>query len=489
LNPLRPVAPDEPAPAPTSPPSPHAVPSTATDPGFTLTGTPTLTPIPSRDARDEAAPHRGRPAARPTSATDMVVNATGAIVLLATLWVCRGAGDVGDKVLLLLGAPALVIGALDLGVLRVHRRASTGLDWSGPRAFDLTRVLTKLLGLAISVAALAVGYWAFPEYHGSFYDPFYRLLSRLWLPVTIAAPLYVAWVDSRMSQPRDAYWQLGRCLLGRFSDARPAEVASHARAWAVKGFFLPLMAVYLHQEVAGLLASPLRHLSWSDLGLYHLLYSLAFTIDLVFTTIGYLLAFRVSDSHVRSTEPTMSGWVAALLCYQPFYGLIGAQYLSYESGVGFADWLGRAPAVRGVWAVVIVALLLVYALTTIAFGWRFSNLTHRGIITGGPFRFTKHPAYLSKNLSWWLISVPFISQAGRAQALRHTALLLALNAIYFWRARTEERHLSADPTYVAYAEWINEHGLLRTLGRWLPLLRYHPPDRQRSSADQTSTLR
>jgi protein-S-isoprenylcysteine O-methyltransferase Ste14 len=423
----------------------------------------------------EAASRPERVDAPPASATDMAVNATGALVLLAILWACRGAGDLGNKVLLVLLGPALVIGGLDLGVRRVHRRPSTGLDCSRPRPLDLRRVLTKLLGLAISIGAVAVAYWAFPEYHGGFYDPWYRLLSRLWLPVAIAAPLYVAWVDARMSQPLDGYWQLGRCALGRFADARPAEMAAHARAWAVKAFFLPLMTVYLHQEVARLLNAPLEHLTWSDLGLYHLLYALAFAIDLVFTTIGYLLAFRVSDSHVRSTEPTVAGWVAALLCYQPFYGLIGSQYLKYESGGGFGDWLASAPAVRGLWALLIVALLAVYVLTTISFGWRFSNLTHRGIITGGPFRFTKHPAYLSKNLSWWLISIPFVSHAGLSQAVRQVALLLGLNAIYFWRARTEERHLSADPGYLAYARWIDDHGLLRRLGRWIPVLRYRAP--------------
>ena len=40
------------------------------------------------------------------------------------------------------------------------------------------------------------------------------------------------------------------------------------------------------------------------------------------------------------------------------------------------------------------------------FSFRFSNLTHRGIITSGPYRFTKHPSYVSKNIAW-----SFVSQA------------------------------------------------------------------------------
>ena len=37
------------------------------------------------------------------------------------------------------------------------------------------------------------------------------------------------------------------------------------------------------------------------------------------------------------------------------------------------------------------------------------------------------------------------------------------------------RHLSFDPKYVAYADWIEQHGLLRHLSRALPFLRYRPP--------------
>jgi len=50
-----------------------------------------------------------------------------------------------------------------------------------------------------------------------------------------------------------------------------------------------------------------------------------------------------------------------------------------------------------------------------------------------------------------------------------------VNLVYYARARTEERHLSRDPTYVAYALWMNEHGLLRQLGRAIPVLRYRAP--------------
>ncbi|HEX9138763.1 MAG TPA: isoprenylcysteine carboxylmethyltransferase family protein, partial [Steroidobacteraceae bacterium] len=155
--------------------------------------------------------------------------------------------------------------------------------------------------------------------------------------------------------------------------------------------------------------------------------------------------------------------------------VIGSDYLQYEGNLFWDTWLQPWPWLQNAWGGAIILLSLIYALSTVAFGLRFSNLTHRGIITGGPYRLTKHPAYLSKNLSWWLISVPFVLRPDALASLRHCALLLLLNGVYFLRARTEERHLSNDPNYVAYAQWMNEHGMLRALGRILPWLRYQAP--------------
>ena len=43
-------------------------------------------------------------------------------------------------------------------------------------------------------------------------------------------------------------------------------------------------------------------------------------------------------------------------------------------------------------------------------------------------------------------------------AVRNTFLMACVSGVYYWRARTEERHLSADPDYRAYAEWMGQYG-------------------------------
>ena len=109
-----------------------------------------------------------------------------------------------------------------------------------------------------------------------------------------------------------------------------------------------------------------------------------------------------------------------------------------------------------------VFLTAIYAWATVVFGIRFSNLTYRGVLTNGPYRFTRHPAYLSKNLFWWCSVMPFLVTSGSPiDAVRNTFFLLMVNAIYYWRARTEEAHLLAeDPKYREYYEWMEQYGLV-----------------------------
>ena len=127
-------------------------------------------------------------------------------------------------------------------------------------------------------------------------------------------------------------------------------------------------------------------------------------------------------------------------------------------------WLAGHPALLWLWGGLLVALTGFYAWATVAFGLRFSNLTHRGILTHGPYRFTKHPAYLAKNIFWWLSATPFLVTSGSLEtALRNTLLILATNIVYYWRARTEEAHLMDDPTYQAYAAWMRRRGVASRL--------------------------
>jgi protein-S-isoprenylcysteine O-methyltransferase Ste14 len=330
-------------------------------------------------------------------------------------------------------------------------------------------VATKLLGLAVTVGPIALAYWVFPEY-GDWYNTFWSLLRRFGVSLAVFSVLYTWIVDGQMRDPHDAYWQLGRVVLGHPSDARRADIANHYRGWLIKAFYLPLFVVFTHGQLNGILTYDLSTIKSTNIRLFHFLTDLIYALDVLYATVGYILSSRLIDTQLRTAEPTMFGWVVALECYMPFWGKVFSPLYLHYDGIGFENWLSGVPTVRWVWAGVILALELIYLLATFAFGVRFSNLTNRGILTNGPYRYTKHPAYIAKNLSWWMITLPFVPYHGWADQVKWSLALAGVSTIYFLRAKTEERHLSKDPAYVEYALWMDEHGWLRFLNR-VPLVR------------------
>jgi protein-S-isoprenylcysteine O-methyltransferase Ste14 len=340
------------------------------------------------------------------------------------------------------------------------------------RSFSLQRVWVRCCGVLSTVTSVAVIYWLLPEYHSDFYEPFWQFLTTL-APLAILVPFYLAWADRRFSAEDDEYFEFGNLVLHGWARVDRDVINRHLLGWLVKAFFLPLMVVFLDKETNAFYLA-LQDAATGPQHRFLILYHLSYTADLLFAVVGYTAMMRLFDNHLRSAEPTVGGWVVALICYMPFYSVIGSSYLAYGDNVNWDNLLQPWPALHCAWGILIVSCTLTYGLSTAAFGLRFSNLTNRGIITDGPYRFTKHPAYLSKNLSWWLISVPMFSELGWPAAIRNCCLLAATNLVYFARARTEERHLSQDPAYVAYALWIDEHGIFRHLSKWLPRLGYRP---------------
>jgi protein-S-isoprenylcysteine O-methyltransferase Ste14 len=407
---------------------------------------------------------------RPRSATPFSIGLLGILAGLLTLWVLRDSSTLSGATRSTLACLAIIatIAAYELFVARVYLRPSAGLTSRAVRPLSVARVALRLGALASIYAGIGLLYWLLPEYHGVFYEPFWSLLGTLAPYVLVAAPFYFAWMDRHQRDIDDAYLTWARLL---FRGERPSNwrpVREMMAGWMVKAFFLPLMIVYLSTNADHLNASLLTALNAPfSIATFSFTYELAFAMDLMFATVGYLCTLRILDSHVRTAEPTTLGWLVAIICYQPFWALISSQYMHYEGSVFWDKWLMSVPVLRIVWGSTILALVLCYALTTISFGLRFSNLTNRGIITSGPYRFTKHPAYITKNLSYWMVSVPFIEPLGWRIAVMHCAALVGVNLLYFMRAKTEERHLMNDPEYRAYAEWIARNGLVAKLSRLL----------------------
>jgi protein-S-isoprenylcysteine O-methyltransferase Ste14 len=378
-----------------------------------------------------------------------------------------------QKTLIVLGSAIVLMVAVETIFFRQRWTPERGLAVRAVNPLNPGRIGRKLAAFWGTVAVILAVYWLLPEYAGSFYAPVRDAFVLILPALIVVSPIYVWWVDRLQHEPEDIYVQVFRAAVGQRPESW-APIANYARGWLVKAFFLPLMFVFTHNYLLGIWGQPLLPTDAGSFGpIYEYLYSFFFLCDVLIASVGYSLTLRLFDSHIRSAEPTLFGWAVCLICYPPFWTTIGSAYLTYDQdNLYWGHFLLATPWLYVPWGIAILLLVVVYVWATAAFGMRFSNLTHRGIITSGPYRWLKHPAYVSKNITWWLISMPFITTGGNWTLVLQSSLLLAgVNVIYYLRAMTEERHLSRDPVYREYQTFIAEHGLWANIKKrfgWKP---------------------
>ena len=236
----------------------------------------------------------------------------------------------------------------------------------------------------------------------------------------------------------------------------------------MKGFFLAFMLSIVPPNFAEFVGWNFDRMFDSPAVIANYCIAFMFVIDVAFATAGYILTMRPLDSHIRTATPYAAGWTAALICYPPFVLMNEGGVLDYHAGsADWTWWFAGHPWILGGLGAVLVVLTGIYAWATIAFGLRFSNLTHRGILTHGPYAWSRHPAYLSKNLFWWLSGLPFLATTGWMEGLRNAAIMAVVSGIYYWRARTEEQHLGSDPAYQEYSAWMRRNAPVPRFFAWV----------------------
>jgi len=441
---------------------------------------------------------KSTPCAPPPSDVSAGVGLAGLAGLLFWVLVCRNWAGVADTLgipgpreplagpyaalaaVLFSGTPMVLWSVL---VDKVHLRPSTGIDWSRPRklgeVIDLS--VTKLAGLWATWALIAFLYCIARWYWRGQYLFAMDVLGAAAIPLFLLSIPYVLWLDRYLVEPRDGAWHFGAMLIGR-EPYDKVEVGHHLRAWAVKGFFCAFMISILPPGFRGVVTLDLASLGGNPVAIANWSTELLFLIDVQIAMVGYLVTMKPLDAQIRTANPYLGGWLAALICYPPFIQMGDGGPLNYHQNTAdWAFWMQGHTALLWAWGGVLVFLTAIYAWATVAFGLRFSNLTYRGVLTNGPYRFTRHPAYLSKNLFWWSATLPFLVTSGSiTDMVRNTVLLGMVSLVYYWRARTEEAHLLAeDSKYREYHAWMSENALItRSLGALGRLLRPRGPQLQ-----------
>lgn len=352
-----------------------------------------------------------------------------------------------------------VIGLL-MSLLEAHRLQPWARisEEASPLLRAWNPAICRWVGLHLVLLVIGSLYWLLPEYRRPLYGPFFEVTHWVTPLIACLSLPYFVLQDRWQADRGDMLLAIGQTLLYRRRVRSDEGVTQFVLGWLVKAFFLPLMFCYAHQNLVffqGVFANPstvdITFATWIQR-----IITALFLLDLCWACMGYSWALRMTDTHIRSTDRSPLSWTATLACYEPWGRLVGTSYLATSDAHRWATWLPPDHPLHHLWGCVIVLLIGIYTASTLAFGLRFSNLTHRGIVSWGPYRYFRHPAYLSKNLSWWMVGVPFANAESTEEAIRNCLMLLGLNAVYWMRARTEEAHLGADPAYRSYSQDVQQ---------------------------------
>jgi protein-S-isoprenylcysteine O-methyltransferase Ste14 len=158
---------------------------------------------------------------------------------------------------------------------------------------------------------------------------------------------------------------------------------------------------------------------------------------------GYCVENETLGSKIKSVDDTWLGWIVTVICYAPLFAVVFYIIPKGDQDLAFFKNETITVFVR----VFIMVVILFKTWTIFALGSKSSNLTNRGIVTRGPYKWIRHPHYLAKMIVWWICLIP--------SALLHpwlTGGMIFWSMIYVLRALTEEQHLKQDPEYKAYME-------------------------------------
>jgi steroid 5-alpha reductase family enzyme len=160
-------------------------------------------------------------------------------------------------------------------------------------------------------------------------------------------------------------------------------------------------------------------------------------------------------------QTNLLAWFVTLICYGSLWVFIQDFLYSAERAKDWTEFFADFSVWQVLWGLGLVLSTGFYVVATLNLGLRFSNLSHRGIVTTGLYRFTKHPAYIFKNIYLWFLMCPALFEADMLDQIQGVLFLIFIHLIYILRAKTEEEHLSQDKEYRTYRAAMERKSLLR----------------------------
>lgn len=324
---------------------------------------------------------------------------------------------------------------------------------------NMARIRSKVIVLLLQFVAIYLYAFSVTQIGLAEYATFVTDLFLCFPVIIIFTMAYVYFVDRRLLVPEDDYAKVGAMLNNR-TPLDKVVLQKFLLKTAVKIVFVPFMYSGFLGNLSLLLNTEWQ-LNASAVSL--LLFNFGISIDMLIGIFGYLFSSAIINNQIIDTDSNFLGWLFALLCYPPLVWLM-RQVNDQQDSLIWSDILPHGSVIFWLMFIIINLTWVIYWLATFEFGMTFSNLSYRHLIDKGVYRYTKHPAYIAKNIYWWLYTLPFMGVAFiSVEWWKNVLGLIFVSLIYYGRAKSEERHLMKFPEYRQYCSEINKKGIFRWL--------------------------
>lgn len=324
---------------------------------------------------------------------------------------------------------------------------------------NTTRIRNKVIVVLLQFIAVYIYAFLVTQVGLAWYAAFVNDLFLSFPFIIILSVYYVYFVDRRLIEPEDEYAKIG-AMLNKKIPVNKTVLRSFFLKTSVKIVFIPFMYSGFLGNLSIVLNTALQ---FNADAMSLLLFNFGISIDMLIGIFGYLFSSVIINNQIIDTDSNLLGWIFALLCYPPLVWIM-RQVNDQQDNLIWSDILPHGSMIFWLMFVVINLTWVVYWLATFEFGMTFSNLSYRRLINKGVYRYTKHPAYISKNIYWWLYTLPFMGVAFvSVEWWKNVLGLTFVSLIYYGRAKSEERHLMKFPEYRHYCNEIDKKGIFRWL--------------------------
>lgn len=342
---------------------------------------------------------------------------------------------------------------------------------------------TKFIGVLVGIAFIFFLVWLFPAYDNAVNLSRLREAILPTLAFVIPASLILIFATEYiLGEKRDGTFQIGLLARMRVREINWTIFFDGVREWLLRCFFLLINFYAIVWYIAYLRAYGLPDIHGDFVTFISRLDLAIFGLIVGSILPGYIFASRLIGTELKKVDRTWFAWAINLSCYPPINNALFGSWVRYVPASetdaiynGTPAWAYHTidhPALLFFTAFLIIFFAIIHLWGEAIVGIRAANISMRGIITTGPFAFTKHPIYVSKCFQWACLYFPVLNAVGVVNPIQSGILFLLVCAIYEGRALGEERLLSTDPNYVQYALYMDKHSMFAWVGRKFPIMSY-----------------